>query len=293
VRRAFVVLAAWLMVGCAPDRSGAHVHSSSILERASIMGVPDTIDTGPQGRVGQFVVECGFSHVAPDDPIVHPGEPGASHLHVFFGNTGVDAHSIPSDLLSGDTTCDNPEDTAAYWAPALLRDGVPLVPREGVAYYRAGFGVDPTTLVAYPSGLMMVAGDPAATSPQPTEVVSWTCGTGALREIRPPSCPGDEGLVLRIVFPDCWDGANLDSPGHRAHVRYSSGGTCPDSHPVAMPQLTFTVDYGPVGDPMDLMLASGGVLTGHADFVNSWDQSRLESDVRLCLHRDLVCGVNS
>ncbi|MFS8585164.1 MAG: hypothetical protein FWJ72_08760, partial [Acidimicrobiia bacterium] len=26
-------------------------------------------DPGPQGRVPQFVVECTFSHTAPDDPI--------------------------------------------------------------------------------------------------------------------------------------------------------------------------------------------------------------------------------
>lgn len=282
-----------MLIGCAPDQSTAHDHSSMPLAPADSMGAPDTVERGPQGRVGQFVVECEFGHVAPDDPIVYPGQSGASHLHVFFGNTSVTADSTPSDLLTGDTTCDNPQDTAAYWAPALLRDGEPVIPREGVAYYRAGFGVDPTTVVAYPSGLMMVAGDPAATDPQPIEVVSWSCGTGSLREVRPPTCPSREGLVLRVVFPDCWDGTNLDAPGHRAHVRYSSGGRCPSTHPVPMPQLTFTVDYGPVGDPGDMVLASGGVLTGHADFVNSWDQSRLESGVRLCLHRELVCGVNS
>ena len=46
---------------------------------------------GPQGRVPQFKVECGWSHSAPDDPIVHPGTPGRSHLHDFFGNTATDA----------------------------------------------------------------------------------------------------------------------------------------------------------------------------------------------------------
>src|SRR5919201_4749448 len=44
-------------------------------------------------RQGQAVwsVKCGFSHDAPDDPIVHPGQPGASHLHSFIGNTTTDA----------------------------------------------------------------------------------------------------------------------------------------------------------------------------------------------------------
>jgi len=281
------------VAGCAPDGSTAHDHSSLPVESASIMGVPDTVDTGPQGRVGQFVVECAFSHVAPDDPIVYPGRSGASHLHVFFGNTSVTASSKAEDLVGADTTCDNSLDTAAYWAPALLRAGEPIEPVEAVAYYRAGFGVDPRSVEPYPSGLAMIAGDAAALEPQPVEVVSWSCGTGALREVTPPECPLGEGLVLRVVFPDCWDGRSLDSPGHRAHVRYSSRGLCPDSHPVPVPQLTFTVDFGDVGDVAGLTLASGDLTTGHADFVNSWDQDRLESEIRQCLHRDLVCGVNS
>ena len=48
---------------------------------------------GPQGTVGQFVVECGYSHSAPDDPIVYPGQPGMSHEHDFFGNVTTDADS--------------------------------------------------------------------------------------------------------------------------------------------------------------------------------------------------------
>ena len=35
--------------------------------------------------------KCNLSHQAPDDPIVLPARPGASHLHQFFGATGVTA----------------------------------------------------------------------------------------------------------------------------------------------------------------------------------------------------------
>lgn len=44
-------------------------------------------------------------------------------------------------------------------------------------------------------------------------------------------------------FPTCWDGVNLDSPNHRDHVSYpetgtfESGGRCPDTHPVRIPQI--------------------------------------------------------
>src|SRR5690606_7057081 len=72
---------------------------------------PPTRHTGPQGRVGQFVTGCAYSHTAPDDPIVHAGFPGRSHLHDFFGNTSTDAHSTLDSLLEGETTCQMQLDT--------------------------------------------------------------------------------------------------------------------------------------------------------------------------------------
>ena len=76
-------------------------------------------------------------------------------------------------------------DTAAYWAPALLDGaGEPVEPLRSVAYYRAGRGVDPASVVAFPAGLQMVAGNADATEPQPTSVVAWSCGTGAVRAVR-------------------------------------------------------------------------------------------------------------
>ncbi len=37
-------------------------------------------------RVAEFLAECPYTHRAPDDPIIFPGLPGASHMHSFFGN---------------------------------------------------------------------------------------------------------------------------------------------------------------------------------------------------------------
>ena len=42
---------------------------------------------GPIVRVSEFLADCPFSHRLPDDPIVSPNLPGASHMHDFFGNT--------------------------------------------------------------------------------------------------------------------------------------------------------------------------------------------------------------
>ena len=269
------------------DAAHDHVHT-----QATSLGRPDEPIAGPQGDQAQFVVECGFSHAASDDPIVYPGEPGRSHLHTFFGNTDVDSSTTTADLLGGDTTCDHRLDTAAYWAPALLVEGEMVQPVKSTAYYRPGLGVDPTTVQPYPAGLQMVAGNSGATSEQPLSIVAWTCGVGIARSVTPPSCAENRNLRLLVTFPDCWNGTDLDSDDHHAHVAYSSGGVCPDGFAVPIPQLQFAVEY-PVTDPTGLVLASGGLLTGHADFMNGWDQDALVEEVELCLHRDVVCGVSS
>lgn len=91
VLAASVALLALVSCGNDADTADQHRHAHTHLDTSD--GKPDRVIAGPQGGRGQFVVECGFSHVATDDPIVHPGQPGASHEHVFFGNTTTDAAS--------------------------------------------------------------------------------------------------------------------------------------------------------------------------------------------------------
>ena len=231
-----------------PGTARAHTDATSL-------GQPDEPIAGPQGATPQFLVECLYSHAAADDPIVYPGQPGHSHLHMFFGNTEVDAFTTVESLRNGDTTCDQPLDKAAYWAPALLRGAEVLTPVKSTAYYRPGQGVE--------------------------------------RAVRPPECARGRNLRLLVTFPDCWDGENLDSDDHHAHVAYSSRGACPPGFPVAITQLQFSVEYPVWGSTDGLLLASGAVTTGHADFMNGWDQAKLASEVQLCLHREVVCGVAS
>jgi hypothetical protein len=250
-------------------------------------------EPGPQGRVPQFVVECGFSHMAPDDPIVHPGHSGRSHEHVFFGSTVVDAGSTVEDLDAGDTTCDQHLDRASYWAPALLDHGAPVEPTRAVAYYRPGVGIDPASVEPYPHGLMMLGGDQVAAEAQSLDVVAWSCGTGSARAVTPPTCPDGRPLRMAVSFPDCWDGERLDSPDHVSHVARSRDGACPDSHPVAMPQLLLAISYPVTGAGHELSLASGSILTGHADFFNAWDEDKLRTEVESCIRRGLTCGVAS
>lgn len=256
---------------------------------------PDRVLTGPQGTVGQFVVECGFDRFLADDPIVMPGRAGASHLHQFFGAVDVTADSAYEALLAGDTTCDQRADTASYWTPTLIDDGHPVAPIRSVAYYRAGPDVDPIAVVPYPSGMMMVAGDHTAIDPQPVSLVAWTCGAGGTRTAEPVDCTGADSVRLIVTFPDCWNGADVRSPivlEPNLHVAYSVAGECPPEHPVHIPQLQFAVDW-PVPVSVDgLALSSGDIHSGHADFWNTWDQERLEREVTACLHRDLPCNVS-
>ncbi|MEY2958645.1 MAG: hypothetical protein RLZZ01_1213 [Actinomycetota bacterium] len=261
---------------------------------------PDRVLTGPQGTVGQFVVECGFDRFLADDPIVFPGRPGASHLHQFFGAVGVSVDSEYADLVDGSTTCEQRSDTASYWTPTLLVDGEPFEPIRAVAYYRAGPDVPPSSVESYPPGLMMVAGDHTAIDPQPTSVVAWTCGTGGSRSAEPPPCSADASLRgsrlrMLVTFPDCWNGVDLRSPvvpEPSMHVAYSDAGRCPDDHPVSIPQLQLAVDW-PVPEPgAVLALSSGDIHSGHADFWNGWHQEKLDREVEVCIGRDLACNVS-
>jgi len=279
---AALVLALALLAGCG---GGAPVPPQAV--RVS------PTDAGPQGRVPQFVVECGFSHTAADDPIVHPGHAGLSHLHTFFGSTVTAAASTAEDLSQGPTTCDQQLDRAAYWAPALMDAGQMVVPGRVVAYYRPGVGIAPATVEPYPFGLVMLAGEPHATGPQPLDVVAWSCGTGSARHSLPPECPHGRPLRLAVAFPDCWDGRNLDSPDHRSHVARSERGACPASHPAPVPQLLLTIDYPVAGAEHDLSLTSGSMYGAHADFLNAWDPDKLRTEVESCLQRGLTCGVAS
>ena len=82
--------------------------------------------------IGAFRTVCDFSHMAFDDPIVYPGQPGRSHLHAFFGNTGTDGNSTAESIAgSGNSTCrGGTVNRTAYWAPAIIdtRDGTPVKP---------------------------------------------------------------------------------------------------------------------------------------------------------------------
>jgi hypothetical protein len=231
-----------------------------------------------------FVSGCGFSHRAPDDPIVFPNQPGRSHDHTFVGNTSTRASSTLRSLLRASSTCERIGDTAAYWMPTLLAAGRAVEPRGATIYYRRRT-LDPVQ--AFPPGLRMIAGDAGATAAQSMRVTSWSCGalSGVPRSSTVPTCPNDRraGLRLHVTFPSCWNGAALDSADHQSHMAYPRAGRCPMTHPVAVPAITLIYRY-PTAGGADVTLASGGQYSAHADFFNAWNQEALTALVDGCLN---------
>ena len=237
-----------------------------------------------------FVETCRFSHAAPDDPIVFPGRPGASHDHTFVGNRSTNASSTFGSLRASGTTCRNRADTAAYWVPTLLQDGKPVLPVGATIYYRRGTLAPVRT---FPNNFRMIAGDATATTPQGMRVTFWSCG--ALSGVPPsatvPTCPAGRGSFLRlhVRFPSCWDGARLDSPDHKSHLAYAVGRRCPSTHPVPVPAVTQIYRY-PTRGGEGFTLASGGQFSAHADFLNAWRPGALRRLVDGCLNALVHCG---
>jgi hypothetical protein len=265
----------------------------------------------PTGLHGQnFFSNCRFSHASADDPIVYPGQPGRSHAHTFFGNTSTNASSTLRSLRTAGTTCKPVADRAAYWVPTLYEGGREVRPAKAQFYYvLRGFG----EMHPFPAGLRMIAGDAHAQHPQSDRVTYWACGgRGGVRTAASstvPTCgivkmqfnalikkcasckPVRERISMRVKtflelhvnFPDCWDGRRLDSPDHMSHMAYSRGYVCPASHPVKVPLVRLMIRY-PTSGGRDVELASGGQLSGHADFVNAWDERALARLVDDCFH---------
>ena len=91
-----------------------------------------------------------------------------------------------------------------HWVPTLFAGGRALRPLVGVGYY-----VRRTrNLLAFPPGLVMIAGNQNAKRPQSLSVVGWGCGGfGAPpKSAVVPNCPADRALHLRATFPGCWNG---------------------------------------------------------------------------------------
>jgi hypothetical protein len=284
-------------------------------ELISQTGATPTYDA----EIGAFRTSCTVSHFAYDDPIVFPGVPGASHLHTFFGNTGVNAYSTADSIeKTGNSTCSGGIlNRTGYWMPSMIntRTGGPVFPIAVLVYYKTSYyGVQASTVQQPPAQLRMIAGNPSATTVQESDpyghhIVNFACNSQS--DPFPPGdqlnpsvsdayCPeGWRRLFMEVRFPQCWDGVNLDSSTHRSHMSYPTGSGCPSSHPVGLPEIQLRVEYD-YNDPdrqywrlsSDYYEGGGGGYSNHADWWNGWNQDLLTRIRTTCWNANMDCHVD-
>jgi Domain of unknown function (DUF1996) len=289
----------------------------------TLLAFATTQASAPKARASArgWEVFCGYSHSLPDDPIVFPKQPGASHLHDFIGNKTVNAGSTYATMTAGATTCALAKDTAGYWTPALYRHGVRVRPNDDPppngtwrnyhsrqqVYY---VSLVPGRVHTIPKNLRIVAGNGHATSaaqnPLLGREIYWGCADNVpdVKAKAPINCA--TGIIsLHVGFPQCWDGLNTDTikngrptvnpytnapyrNDHFSHMAYpvSKGGDymCPANHPVAIPRVIMRWEY-PIGTlSSGIRLSSGATYTVHGDFWNTWNQRKLNNLVTNCIN---------
>jgi hypothetical protein len=249
-------------------------------------------------RVAEFNATCAYSHSHPDDPIIFPGLPGASHMHTFLGNDGTDAYTTTGTLLANaGTTCRPAPDLSAYWIPTLYANDRAIEPKDVVVYYGSRL-TDPSPTVPFPQGFRMIAGDAKLQTPTPAGAVNAFYCAGPGGEIGRsadgnwPICAATANLMFHLVFQDCWDGRHLDSPTHKAHVAYSYDGTCKGDYPVAVPNLSFLISYPTSGSAAGFRLASGMASSMHGDAFFAWENRAQSERVKNCLVQKAKCNTD-
>lgn len=227
------------------------------------------------------MVRCGYSHSGPVDPIVMPGMATMSHNHEFFGNTTTNENSTAATLLAGKTTCDDKNDNSAYWVPSLFSNGVRVQPKAAnVAYYLNG----KVHHTAFPQGFKAISG-------RTNQTAHWACATPGVPAkwgtdvSKVPSCSSTQHLAAEIVFPECWDGKNVDVTDHKSHLVFPiavprQGIICPTDHPVRVPSVRLHIHYPKgIATGSAITLASGKPETLHADIFEAWKGSSLQKRI--------------
>ncbi|WP_170475942.1 DUF1996 domain-containing protein [Ruegeria arenilitoris] len=291
-----------LAVGGTASQTNAQ-HASSDFHHVVTRGTDKGSMPVPRGEKGNidghgFRFFCVPSHYSYDDPVVYPGQPGAAHLHMFFGNAEVDADSTSSDIIhSGRTTCDGGvTNRSAYWIPALFNErGEVVLPTAITNYYKSWVN-DRSKIKPIPQGLeILTNADVKGSSGVVVSKKDQEIWGGDIR-ISP-----HDGLTLEVIFPDCVavnaDGSPiLSSPGGTKHVAYSVHGRCPRSHPYTIPQLTQNVNWSDVPFDSDWYFASDRMdnvpkgTSAHADYVAGWTEE--SAQIMANCMRDAVseCG---
>ncbi len=236
----------------------------------------------PVANGGQFRAACEFSHFAYDDPLVYPAKPGASHLHMFFGNTEANAYTTYDSLInSGSSTCNGQElNRTGYWAPAVFDGkGNVRIPERIVIYYK-GENLARGRSEVYPPGAAMIATENLNALPHSeggangvrlgflcTDNFSSNSNIGSQtmancdgsRFGTNPDGPRWTVLEVSIKFPQCWNGqdpadwTNFSPPVGDWYVS-----RCEGEYNHTFPNLEYFINYRvePGENTADWFLAS-------------------------------------
>ncbi len=296
----------------------ARIPAAGFVPGSGELHIKPTTELAPDSTEGAFRTSCGVVKMAKDDPIVFPGGVGRSHLHTFFGNTGVSASSTDASLrTTGNSSCRGGiANRSAYWVPTMIDTdtGTPIAPRDIGVYYKNGYLPGNQLTQGIPEGLRMIAGNPMATAPRGQWgefSYRWKCIGGPNNQNDhygsdiPPCDPGAE-VWQEIMFPQCWDGKNLDSPDHKSHMNFGEtyrtaptpakpGGEwkwrCPASHPSMIPSISFNIIYvTPATGTKSWRLASDaydpkrpGGWSSHGDWFNGWQKDASDAWFKNCI----------